>query len=81
MVMGDNKIDNANKCRQIAGNFDGHADAAVQYGAYHLIVHIQGFTWSHWMPLLGKCLHGIAPAAAMVINFGCKHKNTNKTQL
>ncbi len=29
MVMGDNKIDDANKCRQIAGNSDGHADAAV----------------------------------------------------
>jgi hypothetical protein len=29
-VMGDNKINNANKCRQIAGNFDSHADGAVQ---------------------------------------------------
>jgi hypothetical protein len=32
MVIGDNKINNANKFRQIAGNFDGHADAAVQCG-------------------------------------------------
>ena len=29
---------------------------------------------SHWMPPLGKCLHGIAPVAAMVDNFGGKHK-------
>jgi hypothetical protein len=69
------------KCRQIAGNFDGHADAAVQSGAHRSIAHIQGFTRSHWMPLLGKCPHRIAPAAAKVINFGCKHKSNNKTQL
>ncbi len=28
MVIGDNKIDNANKCRHIAGNFDGRVDTA-----------------------------------------------------
>jgi hypothetical protein len=33
------------------------------------------------MPLLGECLRRIAPAAAKVINFGYKHKITNKTQL
>jgi hypothetical protein len=47
-----------------------------QYDAGH-----QGFTWSHWMLLLGKHLCRIAPAAANVIDFGRKHKNTNKTQL
>jgi hypothetical protein len=30
---------------------------------------MQGFTKSHWMPLLGECLHRIAPAATKVINF------------
>jgi hypothetical protein len=68
------------KCRQIAGGFDSHVDAAVQCVAHRPMAHIQGFTWSHWMPLLGKCPRRIAPAAAKVINFGCKHKNTNKTQ-
>jgi hypothetical protein len=31
--------------------------------------HIQGFTQSHWMPPLGKCLRCIAPTAAMVNEF------------
>jgi hypothetical protein len=33
------------------------------------------------MPPLGKCLHRIAPAAAKVINFGCKHKSLTKHNL
>jgi len=31
--------------------------------------HTQGFTQSHWIPPLGKCLCPIAPAAAMVNEF------------
>ncbi len=69
------------KCRQIAGDFDGDANARIKCVAHCPKAHIQGFIWSHWMPLLGKCPHSIAPADAKVINFGCKHKNTNKTQL
>jgi hypothetical protein len=58
------------KCRQIAGDFDCHANAAVQQGTHRPIEHIQGFTWSHWMLPLGECLCRIAPAAAaMVDNF------------
>jgi hypothetical protein len=79
--VANNEIDNNKKCRQIAGNFDGHADAAVQCVAHCPIAHIQGFTRSHWMPLLGKCPRRIALAATKIINFGCKHKNTNKTKL
>ncbi len=48
-VVGENKINNE-KCRQIAGNIDCHADAAIQCRVHHLMEHIQGFTWSHWMP-------------------------------
>jgi hypothetical protein len=40
--------------------------------------HILGFTRSHWMPPLGKCLHCIAAAATMVYDFGSKTQNTNK---
>jgi hypothetical protein len=36
--------------------------------------HIQGFTRNHWMPPLGELSHCIAAAAAMVDNFGQKHK-------
>ena len=40
-----------------------------------------GFIRSHWMPPLGERLCNITLAVAMVDNFGCKHKNTTKTQL
>jgi hypothetical protein len=72
------KITNDKKCREIAGNFDHHADAAVQCKMHCPTEHILGFTRSHWMPPSGKCLHRIAPAAAKVINFGCKHKSLTK---
>jgi hypothetical protein len=65
-VMGDNKINDAIKCRKITGNFDHNEDVSVQSGMHHPIKHIKGFTRSHWMPPLGKCLRHIAPAAAMV---------------
>jgi hypothetical protein len=44
MVMGDNKIDDAKICRQIAGYFDHHGDAAVQCGMHRPMEHIQGCT-------------------------------------
>jgi hypothetical protein len=78
MVVSNNEINDTKKFRQIAGNFDGHADAAVQCGMHCPMEHIPGFTRSHWMPLLGKCLHRIAPAAAKVIDFGCKLKSLTK---
>jgi hypothetical protein len=40
--------------------------------------HIQGFTQSHWMPPSGGCSHRIAAAAAMVEDFGRKHKTLTK---
>jgi hypothetical protein len=76
--VANNEIDNNNKCRQIAGGFDGHADAAVQCGTHRPMERIPGFTRSHWMPPSGECLHRIAPAAAKVIDFGCKHKSLTK---
>ena len=69
------------KCRQIDDDFDGHGDAAVQPGAHRSMEHIQGFTWSHWMPPLVECSHCITPAAAMVKEFESNTQNTNKTQL
>jgi hypothetical protein len=78
MLVVNNEIDNNKKCRQIADNFDGHVDAAVQCGMHFPMEHIPGFTRSHWMPPLGKCLHRIGLSAAKVINFGCKHKSPTK---
>jgi hypothetical protein len=37
MVVANNKINDNKKCRQIAGNFDCHADKAVQGGAHRPI--------------------------------------------
>jgi hypothetical protein len=39
--------------------------------------HIPGFTRSQWMPPLDECLR-IAEAAAMVKDFGQKHKTLTK---
>ncbi len=39
---------------------------------------VQGFTRSQLMPPLVKCLHHIAPAAAMVNKFVADKQNTNK---
>jgi hypothetical protein len=59
LQIGDNK-----NCRRIVGDFDYHADAAVQRGAHRPREHVQGFTPSHCMPPSVKCLRLIAPAAA-----------------
>jgi hypothetical protein len=75
------KINDDKKCKEIASNFDHHADAAVRCGTHCMMEHISVLNRSHWMPPSGKCLHRITPAAAKVIDFGYKHKNTNKTQL
>jgi hypothetical protein len=72
--VANNEIEDNKKQRQIAGNFIGHADTAVQSVAHHP-------TRSHQMLLSGKCPRRIAPAATKVMDIGCKHKNTNKTQL
>ena len=76
--MGDKEIIDNKKYTSNAGDFDCRADAAVQYGAHRPMVHIPGFTRSHWMPPLGKCSHCIAAAATMVANFGSKHKTLPK---
>ena len=47
MVMSDNRIDDYEKYREIAGCFDDHADAAVPHRAHRQMEHIQGFTQSH----------------------------------
>jgi hypothetical protein len=72
-IIGDDE-----KCRQIAGDFDHHADAAVQCGAHRLMEHTQGFTRSHWMLPSGECLRHIAPAAVMVHKFVENTQNTTK---
>jgi len=79
-VSGQKQIGNNKKCRRIAGNFDCHADAAVQRGAHRPIEHIQSFTRSHWMPPSGECLCRIFLAANIVGGFVETTLNINKTQ-
>jgi len=78
---GQQQIDNNEKFRQIAGNFDCHADVAVRRGEHCSMKHIQGFTRSHCMPPSVKYMRRIAPAAAMVNKFERNTQNTSKTQL
>ncbi len=78
---GQQRINDNEKCWQIARNFDCHVDAAVRCGAHRQMEHIQGFNWSHRMLPLVECLSCIAPAAAMVDEFERNTQNTNKTQL
>ena len=77
MVMGNNKSATT-KMRANHWQIYCHADAAIQHGAHRLIEHIQGFTWSHWMPPLGECLCLITPA---VKEFVETTLITNQTQL
>jgi hypothetical protein len=73
-VVGTIENDDDEKCWQITGNLDHHADAAVRCGAHLPMEHTPGFTRSHWMSPSSKCLHSIAVAAAMVDGIGAKHK-------
>jgi hypothetical protein len=68
------------KCRESAGDFNHHADAAVRSRAHRPMKHIPGFTRSHWMLPLGECLHRIAPAGTMVNEYIESTQNTNKKQ-
>jgi hypothetical protein len=43
-VGGQQQIGDNKKCRRIAGDFNCHADAAVQCGAHRPMEHILGFT-------------------------------------
>jgi hypothetical protein len=68
MVVANNEIDGNTKYTSNAGNFDDHADTAVQCGAHRPMELIRGFMQRH-MPPLGKCLRRNASAAAMVDDF------------
>ena len=40
-VMGKNKIDDAKRCRKIAGDFDHHGDVSMHSGAHYPMKHIK----------------------------------------
>jgi hypothetical protein len=47
VVVANNKIDCDKKYASNAGNFDGHADTAVQCGVHCPMERIRGFMQSH----------------------------------
>ena len=75
-VVANNEIDYDKKCRQITVHFDDHGDAAVQFGAYHPMEHIPGFTRCNCMPQSGECMGRIAPRWppwSLILNETHKH--------
>jgi hypothetical protein len=66
------------KMKAIRWHLNCHGDAAVRRGAHRPMKHIQGFTGSHRMPPLGKCLCHISPADVMVNEFVETTQNTKK---
>jgi hypothetical protein len=69
MVVVNNQINNNKTYMPNAGIFYPHADAELHCGAHRPIAYILGFARSHWMMPLGKCLHPIALADAIVNKF------------
>ncbi len=47
MVMGDNRIDDYEICRQIDNNFDPRAAGAIWRNVLHPMERIRGFMQSH----------------------------------
>ncbi len=47
MVVGDNRIDDTKKCRQIDNNFDRHAAGGIQRDVHCPMERISGFMQSH----------------------------------
>jgi hypothetical protein len=47
MVVGDNRIDNYKKCRQIDDNFDRHAAGGIRRDVHRPMECISGFMQSH----------------------------------
>jgi hypothetical protein len=66
---GKQQIDGNKKCRRIAGDFNGHGNAAVRREAHCPMEHIQGSLETTGVQPSGRCLRRTAPAAAMVEDF------------
>jgi hypothetical protein len=67
-VMGNNKINNAKRCRNIAGNFDHHGDALVQSRAHCPVKHIKAS-----LEAIGQVPTLYHPGSCHGCNFGRKH--------
>ena len=67
-------INNRKKCSCFAGNLDGHADQAVPCQAHRPVRQVLGYPRCHCTPPSGNYLPHIAPADAMVIDFGVKNR-------
>ena len=80
MYYDTNEATMTNKCTSSAGRFDGHSSAPKQYRWHCLMLHVQGYSRSHWMLPSGNYLLCIAPAAARAAaNKTMTEKCTKKT--
>jgi len=81
MVMGNNKSVTTKNVGESLAILIAIRMRQYDLRAHRLMEHIQGFTWSHWMPPSGECLRRIAPAAVMVDKFVETTLNAYKRQL
>jgi hypothetical protein len=72
--MQDIQLTRQKKCTCFASHFDGHADQAVRCQVHHPVRQVKGYPRCHWTPPSGKYSPRIAPADAMVINFGVTNR-------
>jgi len=66
-----------NECTSVAGHFDGHAEALMQYMRHCPMKHNQGFARSHWTPPSGDYSLHIAPGAARATANKTKMQNVS----
>ena len=57
-----------------ASHFDGHSDQVLRCRAHRPVKQIWGYPRCHWTPPSGEYSPRIAPADAMVIDFGIKNR-------
>ena len=67
--MSKHIIGNNEKCRQLAGDFDCHGNAAMRCGVHHPMEHIRGILSKPLDTTISPVPARIPPAAAMVIDF------------
>jgi hypothetical protein len=78
---GQQRIDDNKKCRQIAGNFDCHANVAVQRGVHRPMEHIQvsGLHWRYGASLGGPLCDAYNPTLGL-FSRTCLHRMSDDNQ-
>ena len=75
---GQQRIDDNKKCRQIAGNFDCHANVAVQRGV-HRPIQVSGLHWRYGASLGGPLCDAYNPTLGL-FSRTCLHRMSDDNQ-